>query len=1007
MKKKQLNSKDQSPVLLSEGATLTGEKLTFKQKLASIKKEYGYISLAAIIPAVIFFLIYLARGLYPFGNETVLVLDLNGQYVYFFEELRNTVLNGGSLLYSWSRQLGGEFLGIYAYYIASPLSYLILLFPADKTQEFLLVMFMIKAAICGGTMAFYLHKHSVNKNKLAVVTFAIMYALCAYCVVHQNNTMWIDAVMWLPLVTYGLEELIKYGKYKVFVIFLALTLASNFYIGYMVCIFVLIYYFFYMLAYKDNNVNNPRKEENHFLKSILRVGFFSAVAIAIAAVIVFGAYYSLQFGKNEFTNPSWEIKFKFDFYDLLFKLLPSSYDTVRIDGLPFVYCGLLTVLLAPLFFCSKKFTTREKIASGVLILIFVFSFMISTLDLVWHGFQKPQWLNARFSFMLCFFLIFLAFRAFDQIKSIHASSVAAVATVIFLYLIILQNFEEDFIAKLEALAYGPKDGKFSIHPFATVTLTIVCLVAYVSLIALMSKAKNKDLVAAVLLCVVCGELFFSGLSNINDFDSDVSYSTHSSYNDFTEMMDPIVEVIKEYDDSFYRCEKTYYRKTNDNMLLGIKGLSNSTSTLNKSTIDFLHRLGYYSKSNLSKYQGGTAVTDSLLGIKYIISDRDYSSVYGEPIFSGEDYAEHLGITVDELIESTTAGTKYTGGQSKYYSSNDFFVYYNPNALSLAFAATDAILEVNMKEENSYLSEKNEKYEALNNPDGYTSPFTRVNAILSAILGEEVEVFKAAVQNGDPVTSGCTASISSKHNKYTATGDKPTVTYSYTVPENTMLYLYFPSYYSRAIKLSSSTSPILDNTSSLDRCDDRIVELGAISGTEYSLTVTPNGTNKDFYTKLDDSFIYYIDTEALADVFGRIQENQLVINDNYKDDDIRGTIKTANDDQLVMTTIPYDKGWQVYVDGEKVETFEVLDSLVAFRVDDTGDHTVRFVYRSKAFVFGITLTLVGIAGFVLIIVFEQRLKKLKLVKAIFVVDDTQSVGTKTNKAIDSKASHKGK
>ena len=223
----------------------------------------------------------------------------------------------------------------------------------------------------------------------------------------------------------------------------------------------------------------------------------------------------------------------------------------------------------------------------------------------------------------------------------------------------------------------------------------------------------------------------------------------------------------------------------------------------------------------------------------------------------------------------------------------------------------------------------------------------------------------------------------------------------------MLYLYFPSYYSRAIKLSSSTSPVLDNTSSLDRCDDRIVELGAISGTEYSLTVTPNGTNKDFYTKLDDSFIYYIDTEALADVFGRIQENQLVINDNYKDDDIRGTIKTANDDQIVMTTIPYDEGWQVYVDGEKVETFEVLDSLVAFRVDDTGDHTVRFVYRPKSFVFGITLTLIGIAGFVLIIVFEQKLKKLKLVKAIFVVDDTQSVGTKTNKAIDSKASHKGK
>ena len=161
-------------------APLISPKKSFKDRFFEIKNEYGYICLGALIPALIFFLIYLARGLYPFGSGTVLVLDLNGQYVYFFEALRNTVLEGGSLLYSWSRALGGEFLGMYAYYIASPLSYLICLFPVDKTQEFLLVMFMIKAAICGGTMGFFLHKHSVHKNKLTIVTFSVMYALSAY-----------------------------------------------------------------------------------------------------------------------------------------------------------------------------------------------------------------------------------------------------------------------------------------------------------------------------------------------------------------------------------------------------------------------------------------------------------------------------------------------------------------------------------------------------------------------------------------------------------------------------------------------------------------------------------------------------------------------------------------------------------------------------------------------------------------------------------------------------------
>ena len=299
------------------------EKTKFTKRISTVWSEYSYLFLGALIPAVLFFLIYLARGLYPFGDGTVLVLDLNGQYVYFFEGLRNKVLEGGSLLYTWSRALGGEFLGMYAYYLASPLSYLICLFPKDRVQEFLLIMFMIKAAISGGTMGFFLHKHSVNKNKLSIVTFSILYAMSAYCVVHQNNTMWMDAVMWLPLVTYGLEQLIKFGKYKMFVIFLSLTLASNFYIGYMVCIFVLLYFFFYNYAFTDNNVNNPHKEKNHMMKSLVRTGLFSLIAIGMAAVIVLGAYYSLQFGKNEFTDPSWDIGLRnLDLFDILFKMLP-------------------------------------------------------------------------------------------------------------------------------------------------------------------------------------------------------------------------------------------------------------------------------------------------------------------------------------------------------------------------------------------------------------------------------------------------------------------------------------------------------------------------------------------------------------------------------------------------------------------------------------------------------------------------------------------------------------
>ena len=52
----------------------------------------------------------------------------------------------------------------------------------------------------------------------------------------------------------------------------------------------------------------------------------------------------LTFGKDEFSNPNWEVTQKFDLFNFFYKLLPSSYDTVRPQGLPFVYCGMLTVI---------------------------------------------------------------------------------------------------------------------------------------------------------------------------------------------------------------------------------------------------------------------------------------------------------------------------------------------------------------------------------------------------------------------------------------------------------------------------------------------------------------------------------------------------------------------------------------------------------------------------------------------------------------------------------------
>ena len=958
----------------AKAVQLLDNKQSLKERAACFFTEHRFLIICALIPAALLYLIYLCRGQHPFGNETVLALDMGGQYVFFFKGLRNAVMEGGSLLYSWSRALGGEFMGLYAYYLASPLSYIVCLFPEDRIQEFILFLFCIKTALCGLTMGFYLHKHSENKNKLTILAFSTLYAMSAYVIVYHSNIMWIDGVIWLPLVAYGIEQVVKYGKYKLFVISLALTLGSNFYIGYMTCIFVFLYYFFYMIAYKDNDVNNPLAEKKHFFKSILRIALFSAIAIMIAAVIVLCAYYSLGFGKDNFNKPKWDIVLRLDLFDLLFKLLPSSYDTVRIDGLPLIYCGLPAVILAPLFFCSKKFSLREKIASGAFLLVFVLSFMIEPVDLVWHGFSEPQWLNNRYSFMFCFFLLFLAFRAFETIEELGTKAIAASAAFILFFVIVLQELEPQYIEKLEALAYGPKDDAFIIHPFATIIMTVVLLAVYVSIIAAMRATKTRQkLVSALLVVFICLEVFLSGMCNIIDFDNDIGFSNYSDYQNFDTIFSTITDTVKDYDDSFYRMEKTYHRKINDNMALGIRGLSNSTSTLNKSTIEFLRNLGYDSQSHRSQYKGGTTVTDSLLGLKYIISDRDYSAVYGEPVLSGQDYADYLGISLDELKE-----TLYNNK-----SAADFNVYLNKYALSLAFAATEDVLDINMRDYNTYIKADEEKY----NPDGYMNPFDRVNALLSAIIGEKVEVFKAAAQANEPEVKNATYTVSSKHHKYSGQGGE--ITYTYTVPEGVDLYLFLPAYYNRAVKLKSQTAGFFESPTSnisLSYCNDRIVELGHSKGTEYSFTVI---MERDlYYTKEGTEYVYYVDTAALNDVFSRIQDTQMVIDDNYSEDDIRGAITTSKDDQLIMTTIPYDEGWQVYVDGKKVEIDEAAEALIAFNIEDAGEHDIRFVYRSNAFVYGLIITCIGIASFVCIIVFEDKLKRLPIIRVFFCGDVEQ-------------------
>lgn len=917
----------------------------FKLRFNSLCEKYGTVGCGFLVPVVIFWLVYIiSEQVYPFGNGSVLVLDLNGQYVYFFEALHHIMRGDASFFYSWARSLGGEFIGIYAYYLASPLSYLVGFFSSDHITEALLLIILLKCGISGGTMSFYLKKHCPTLNNIGIVTMSTMYALSSYMIAYAHNTMWIDALMLLPLTLYGCEQLIKKGNFKLYTVCLALTLTSTFYIGYMVCLFLVFYFFYYYFScnvkYGDNNYYG---EKYHFSKSLGRMALASAIAVLCACIIILPTYYSLTMGKTTFSDPEWKLASQFDLLQFFAQMLPGAYDTVRPEGLPFVYCGMLALVLLPIFFASKKIAPREKIGGAIMLALMILFMENSITDLVFHGFQRPNWLNYRYSFIFIFLVITYCARALEHIGEISLPCIigSGGGVLILIMLVQAQKYEH-------------------IDDFLCIWISIVCLIAAVSALGILNHNNCKKIATTGayigLATVTCLELFGLSIHTVVSENIDVVYSTRDSYVDYMNRLSPSVTAVQKNDKSFYRMEKTVFRNVCDNMALNMRGLSNSTSTLNAATIKYLNRMGYAAASHWTKYAGGTPVSDSLLGLKYIIYDKsEENSVSGL-------YSEYLRDDQNKLI-----------------------TYLNSYALSLAYSGNSAIKDLDISDINEY-----------------ASPFVTMNAIVTALLGEDepVEVFKEIPytltlrsvectysgpayetkldKDGRPVLDedGNEVTIGVPYYFYSPKTSSGKLQFSLDYPEDyvdgSSVYFFFCSNYPRKVDWTfRSTYSGTTSGTFFDYESDCIQSLGNhYAGGTSTLSVEINNDSDVFYLMQEPGVFYYLDSELFENVMARLSVGNMSINKKFSESNIGGSVTVPEGDDVMFTTIPYDEGWQIYVDGKRVAIDKTLGGLIAFDITP-GEHTLKFVYRSDYMVYGFVFTLIGAAAFFVLCYVDKK------------------------------------
>ncbi|MDO5550640.1 MAG: YfhO family protein, partial [Lachnospiraceae bacterium] len=173
----------------------------------SLIKPLDGVIASFLVPVLVMIIIFIQRGIFPFGEESFLRTDMYHQYAPFFSEFQYKLTHGGSLLYSWDVGMGVNFAALYAYYLASPFNWLLILCPKKLIIEFMTYMIVLKIGLSGLAMNGYLRKH-YQTERFGTAFFGILYALSGYMAAYSWNIMWLDCIFLFPVIMLGLERLV-------------------------------------------------------------------------------------------------------------------------------------------------------------------------------------------------------------------------------------------------------------------------------------------------------------------------------------------------------------------------------------------------------------------------------------------------------------------------------------------------------------------------------------------------------------------------------------------------------------------------------------------------------------------------------------------------------------------------------------------------------------------------------------------------------------------------------
>ncbi|MBR1476899.1 MAG: YfhO family protein [Lachnospiraceae bacterium] len=367
---------------------------TFNAKLNIITSVFAFI-----LPVLIYLYILAAEGFAPFGDKSLLIMDMSGQYIDFLNGLKY-----GDIWFSWAKSLGTGYIGVFAYYLSSPFNFLALLFPNIYMPYCIILLMCLKLGCAGVTEALYLRLR-FGLSCAGSLIFSTAYSLMAYNLAYSICITWLDAVIWLPIILLGIEWIIYDKGGRLFCISLLVSLISCYYISYMLVLFSTIYF---ILRCIEENLNKAQLLRRMF--AFLGSGFTSAGLGSFFLIPVFLSHFE---GKLVSAQMDYSSLVNFKLSAFVTKLIFGEYDSLTNSSAPFICGGIIIIYFTLKFFFSGRISLRSRLCHGAMLIILGLSMWLSPLDRIWHAFRYPNWFPYRYAFLFTFTLLLTAAKAYS------------------------------------------------------------------------------------------------------------------------------------------------------------------------------------------------------------------------------------------------------------------------------------------------------------------------------------------------------------------------------------------------------------------------------------------------------------------------------------------------------------------------------------------------------------------------------------------------------------------